>query len=151
AKLLKTEVGVPPYVTFGEQRAGVVGQAGYLGTGYNPFVIEGNGSGDGGKPGARGGAAGGFKVRGISLDGRFTLEELEKRDVLLRKLDSGFRGLDQSNDLVDGLDTFHKQALEILRSDKTKKAFDLASEKQALREGYGLTQFGQGCLAARRL
>src|SRR5690242_8523682 len=34
AKLLKTDVGVPPYVTFGDTRNGTVGQAGYLGTGY---------------------------------------------------------------------------------------------------------------------
>ena len=130
SKLLKTEVGVPPYVTFGDVRNGTVGLAGYLGTGYNPFVIEGNGGGDG-KPGGRGAAGGGFKVRGITLDGKFTLDELEKRDRLLRKFDSGFRGLDQSNELVDGLDTFHKQALEILRSDRTKKAFDLAAERPA--------------------
>src|SRR5438309_1164271 len=45
SKLLKTEIGVPPYVTFGDLRSGTVGLAGYLGTGYNPFVIEGNGGG----------------------------------------------------------------------------------------------------------
>lgn len=150
SRLLKTPVGVPPYVTFSELRNGSVGQAGYLGTGYNPFIIEGNGTGDG-KPGAARGGAGGFKVRGITLDGKFTLDELEKRDQLLKKFDGGLAGLDKSSDLVDGLDTFHKQALDILRSDRTKKAFDLASEKQALREAYGMSQFGQGVLAARRL
>src|SRR3954469_24970526 len=55
SKLLKTPVGVPPYVTFSDLRNGTVGQAGYLGTGYNPFVIEGNGTG------ARAGANG-FRV-----------------------------------------------------------------------------------------
>jgi hypothetical protein len=145
SKLLRTEVGVPPYVTFGDQRNG---GAGYLGTGYNPFVIEGNGNPNA-NPNAR--ATGGFRVRGLSLDGRFTLDELEKRDQLLRKFDTGFRGLDQSSDLVDGLDAFHKQALEILRSDKTKKAFDMNAEKPATREAYGATNLGQACLAARRL
>lgn len=144
SRLLKTEVGVPPYVTFGDLRNGSAGLAGYLGTGYNPFVIEG-GNGRGGKN------APAFRVRGISLDGRFTLEELEKRDKLLRKFDNGFRAVDQSSDLVDGLDTFHKQALEILRSDKTKKAFDLNAEKESTRDAYGSTAFGAGCLAARRL
>src|SRR5207248_670147 len=42
AKMLSTEVGVPPYVTFGDIRNGSAGLAGYLGTGYNPFLIEGN-------------------------------------------------------------------------------------------------------------
>jgi hypothetical protein len=144
AKMLKTDVGLPPYVTFGDIRNGGVGTAGYLGTGYNPFVIEGNGAG-----GKNGG--GGFSVRGLTLKGTFTLEELEKRDALLRKFDGGFAGLDRSNDLVDGLDTFHQQALEILKSDKTRKALDLSTEKQPTRELYGNTPFGQGALAARRL
>src|SRR5205807_9972726 len=46
---------------------------------------------------------------------------------------------------------FHKKALEILRSDRTKKAFDLAQETKETRERYGATAFGQGALAARRL
>src|SRR5262249_36586053 len=58
---------------------------------------------------------------------------------------------DRSADLVEGFDAFHRQALEILRSDKTKKAFDLAQEKQELRDRYGSNPFGQGALAARRL
>jgi hypothetical protein len=142
AKLLKTEVGVPPYVTFGDLRGGAVGTAGYLGTGYNPFVIEGGGAN---------GKGAGFSVRGLTLRGNFTLDELDKRDALLRKFDSGFAGLDQSNDLVDGLDTFHQQALEILKSDKTRKALEVNTEKPAVRDLYGNTPFGQGALAARRL
>ena len=148
SKMLKTEMGVPPYVTFGELRNGLVGQAGYLGTGYNPFIIEGN------APAGKDGTAakgGGFSVRGLTLKGTFTLEELEKRDALLRKFDTGFAGLDKSNDLVDGLDTFHQQALDILKSDKTRKALDLTAEKQTTRDLYGATPFGQGALAARRL
>ena len=116
--------------------------AGYLGTAYNPFVIEGDG-GKGGKSN--------FRVRGVTLPNGFTLDQLEDRDGLLDDFDENFRAVDKSGDLVDGLDTFHKKALEILRSDKTKKAFDLAQEKQELREAYGLNGFGQGVLAARRL
>jgi hypothetical protein len=148
ARTLKTEVGVPPYVTFGDIRSGSAGLAGYLGTGYNPFVIEGNAAP--GKDGAaRPGA--GFSVRGLTLKGTFTLDDLEKRDALLRKFDGGLAGLDNSNDLVDGLDTFHQQALEILKSEKTRRALDLTAEKQPTRELYGNTPFGQGALAARRL
>jgi len=149
AKLLKSEIGVPPYVTFGDVRNGQAGLAGYLGTGYNPFVIEGNGGGGGGKENPNKG--GGFSVRGLTLKGTFTLEDLEKRDILLRKFDGGFAGLDKSNDLVDGLDTFHQQALEILKSDRTRKALDISAEKSAVRDMYGSTPFGQGALAARRL
>jgi hypothetical protein len=143
-KLLPAEQGVPPYVSFGEIRGGAAGVAGYLGSAYNPFIVEG----------AAGNAkakAAPLRVRSIQLPDNFTLDELGNRDRLLQDFDSTFRDLDKSADLVDGYDTFHKQALEILRSDKTKKAFDLNQEKKELRDRYGDTAFGQGVLAARRL
>jgi hypothetical protein len=145
-KLLPADPGVPPYVTFNELRNGSAGQAGYLGTAYNPFTVEGAPGKGGGK-----GTAGSLRVRGITLPTGFTLEELENRDKLLRGFDSHFEDLDKASDLAEGLDTFHKQALEILRADKTKKAFDLGQEKQELRDRYGSSSFGQGVLAARRL
>jgi hypothetical protein len=146
AKLLTVPKGVPPYVTFGEQRNSA-GLAGYLGTSYNPFIIEGSNAGK-----RKDEAAGGnLRVRGISLPNGFTLHELDNRDKLLQSFDQGLRAIDGSDDLVGGLDTFHQQALDILRSDRTKKAFDLASEPASLRESYGTDNFGQGVLAARRL
>jgi hypothetical protein len=144
ARLLPAEPAVPPYVSFNDLRNGSAGQAGYLGTAYNPFGVEG---------GAGGGKGGGgsLRVRGITLPSGFSLAELEDRNKLLEGFDKGLRNLDKSADLVEGLDAFHKQALEILRSDKTKKAFDLTQETQALRDRYGTSPFGQGVLAARRL
>ncbi len=146
SKLVPAERGVPPYVSFGEVRGGLAGASGYLGTAYNPFIIEGA-AGKGGK--GKGGSS--FRVRGVQLPNGFTLEELNDRDKLLEGFDRTFKALDKSADLVDGFDTFHKQALEILRSDKTKKAFDLDQEKDTVRQRYGNTPFGQGTLAARRL
>ncbi|MCE9534305.1 MAG: DUF1501 domain-containing protein [Planctomycetes bacterium] len=145
AKLLPVDKGVPPYVSFAELRNGTAGSAGYLGSGYNPFGVEGSGGGR-----EKGGGSK-LRVRGISLPTGFTLEELDKRDKLLQRFDKGMKTLDDSGDLYEGLDSFHKQALEILRSDKTKSAFDLDQEKQTLRDDYGLNPFGQGALAARRL
>jgi hypothetical protein len=141
AKLMRSEKGVPPYVSFNDNRRS---SSGYLGAAYNPFLVEGN-------PGGRGGKGASLRVRGIQLPNGFSLEELEKRDKLYKGFDETFRSLDQSTDLVEGLDAFHKQALEILRSDKTKKAFDLGQETDAVRERYGSASFGQGVLAARRL
>jgi Protein of unknown function (DUF1501) len=146
-RLLPAERGVPPYVTFSELRNGSAGQAGYLGTAYNPFIVEGAAGAGGG----RGRTAGNLRVRGITLPTGFTLEELENRDRLLRGFDRNFQGAERSADLVDGLDAFHRQALEILRSNRTRTAFDLAQEPESLRQRYGQTPFGQGALAARRL
>jgi len=138
-RLLPAAPGVPPYVNFGELRNGGAGQAGYLGSSFNPFVVEG----------AAGN--GNFRVRGITLPTGFTLNQLENRDRLAQQFDRGFRAADRNADLVDGLDAFHRQALEILRSDRTRDAFNLARENQILRQRYGLNPFGQGALAARRL
>ena len=146
ARMLPTELGIPPYVSFIDLRNGAAGGAGYLGSGYNAFGVEG--AGGGGKGGA---AAANFRLRGITLPNGVSLADLDKRDQLLNTFDTSFRQLDKNNDLVDGLDTFHKQAIEILRSDKTKKAFNLAEESTSLRDRYGATPIGPAALAARRL
>jgi hypothetical protein len=146
-KLLPAEKGVPSYVTFSELRSGTAGGAGYLGTAYNPFVVEGMAGG--GKGGKGGGAK--LRVRGITLPNDFSLEELADRDKLLSGFDRTFQAVDRSADLLDGFDSFHQQALDILRSDRTKKAFDLEQEPTAVRERFGQNPFGLGALAARRL
>lgn len=139
SRLLPAAPGVPPYVSFSELRNGAAGQSGYLGTAYNPFIVEG----------AAGN--GNYRVRGITLPNGFTLDQLENRNRLLARFEAGFRAADRQADLVDGMDAFHRQALEILRSDKTRNAFNLQSESQNQRQRYGMTPFGQGALAARRL
>lgn len=147
AKLLPVDKGVPPFVAMSGANRGA--SAGYLGAGYNAFLVEGSVGRSGGNN--RRPTAGNMSVRGITLPGGFSLESLEKRDRLLQSFDESFRDLDKAGDLVGGLDTFHQQALDILRSDKTKTAFNLAAEKESVRDRYGESPFGQGLLAARRL
>jgi hypothetical protein len=142
ARLLTPEPGVPPYVTFGRQGAG---NAGYLGTAYNPFEVEGNPAG-----GQRGPGNAPLRVRGVSLPTGFTLEDLENRTRLRAEIDDAFRSLDTS-DTVSGLDRFQQQALDILRDNRTERAFNLNSEPQSLRTRYGTDNFGQAALIARRL
>jgi hypothetical protein len=144
-KLLPAAQGVPPYVTFNELRSGSAGLSGYLGTAYNPFVVEGAGNNRGGGGGAT------ARVRGIQLPTGFTLEQLENRDQLLQRFDRAFDSTDRNADLVDGLDAFHRQALDILRSDRTRNAFNLGQETETVRTRYGATPFGSGVLTARRL
>ncbi len=149
-RLMPAAAGVPPYVTFTELRNGSAGQSGYLGTAYNPFIVEGNPQ-PGNAARANAPTAANLRVRGITLPTGFTLEQLENRDRLLRNFDQTFQDVDRNADVVGGLDAFHQQALEILRSDKTRNAFSLDQEPMSLRNRYGMTQFGQGALAARRL
>ncbi|MFM1801793.1 MAG: hypothetical protein RJA81_1145, partial [Planctomycetota bacterium] len=137
AKMLETPVGVPPYVSFADLRNGQAGGAGYLGPAYNPFPVEaGRGS---------------LRVRGVSLPKELTVTELDRRDRLRDIFDERFKTVDRGVDLAEGLDKFHAQALDILRNDKTQKAFQLDQESKAVREAYGSTPFGQSALAARRL
>ncbi|MFL5241500.1 MAG: DUF1501 domain-containing protein [Gemmataceae bacterium] len=143
SKLLPADKAVPSYVSFSDIRGGTAGQAGYLGTAHNPFLVEGNGAG--GKGGSK------LSVRGLQLPAEFGVRELENREKFLNGIDGSFRKFDGSTDLVDGMEAFHKQALDILRSDKTKKAFDLDREPARLRERYGNNNFGTSALAARRL
>jgi hypothetical protein len=139
ARLLSPAQGVPPYVLFsGARSGGFAGGAGYLGTGYNPFEVE---------TGPRQGRP---RLDGISLPDGFTLGQLEGRDRLRARFDARFRALDEA-DVPASLDRFQQQALDILRSDRTRQAFDLERESASVRESYGQTPLGQGLLTARRL
>jgi hypothetical protein len=133
SKLLPAAAGVPSYVAF-QRTTG----AGYLGTSYAAFEVEG-------APGR-----GRLRAPGMSLPADFSLEELADRDRLRNTFDAAFKALDQT-ETPASLDKFHQQALDILRSDKTRQAFDLDKEPQGLRDAYGRRPFGESALTARRL
>ncbi|MBW3541676.1 MAG: DUF1501 domain-containing protein [Planctomycetes bacterium] len=52
---------------------------------------------------------------------------------------------------VGALSDFQRQAIELITSPAARKAFDISREPEAMRQRYGSTPFGQGCLLARRL
>jgi uncharacterized protein (DUF1501 family) len=112
--------------------------AGYLGPAYNPFEVTGNPR------------LGGIKINGISLPDGFSQESLTKRAQLRDRLDSKLTSSDSSN-LASSLDQFQQQALDVLRSNRTKNAFQLSSESMKIREMYGSSAFGHNALIARRL
>jgi hypothetical protein len=139
ARLLSPRRGVPPYVTFAALREGVSGIGpGYLGPAFGPFEVEGD-------P-----ARGTLQSHGVSLPEGFAPRDLEAREALRDRFDRGLRALD-SAEVMAGLDRSHRQAAEILRSDRVRAALDLSREPDALRDDYGRTALGQGALAARRL
>src|SRR5262249_37309452 len=96
----------------------------------------------GGDPAARD-----FSVRSLSLPGGFPLHRLTRRRALTEELDTFGDG----PDVLDGLDRFARQALDIIGSGPTRAAFDLRREPGAVGEAYGRTTFGQSLLLARRL
>ena len=48
-------------------------------------------------------------------------------------------------------DPMHRRAFDLLHSDSSRAAFDLARETDSMRDRYGRNQFGQSVLMARRL
>jgi hypothetical protein len=139
ARVLAPKHGVPPYVTFAALRDGLAGAgAGYLGPAYGPFEVEG-------EP-----VRGTFQAHGVSLPRGFSPDDLESRERLRRRFDRGLRAL-ESTDALSGLDRFHRQALEVLQSDRVRAALDLGREPDLVRDDYGRSTVGQGALAARRL
>ena len=91
-----------------------------------------------------------FNLPELTLPANLTVERLEQRRELQKLIDAQSRMLDYSA-AAQGLDAYYERALAMLNSPKLRKAFDLASEPETMREAYGRTTYGQGCLLARRL
>ena len=130
------EPGLPAYVNL--PRALGLGKAAYLGASYNPFSPESDPNSDN------------FQVRNLKLPGRVDGSRLDRRGSLLGQLDQIRRDIDLNGD-IDGLDTFYRDALQMVTNDKAIRAFDIKQEDDKLRDEYGRHDLGQSCLLARRL
>jgi hypothetical protein len=114
--------------------------AGFLGVRHNAFQT--NATPRQGQP---------FNVRGISLAGGLTVDDIQRRQRLLSDLDQTFAGYEKNSDLIDGLDQFSRRAYEMLTSREARDAFDVTKEPKHLAEAFGTSAFGQSCLLASRL
>ncbi len=111
--------------------------AAYLGQAYTPFMFHGDPS----RPD--------FKIQNLAIDAA-TSRRLLDRMALLKSFDRLRRDVDSSG-MMEAMDQFHRRALEMLLSPRTRKAFDLSQESPKLRERYGMHAWGQRALLARRL
>ncbi len=153
---------------FSSQRTGEVQRAGpyatFLGSAYNPIWTSFHGNAtvrtvktlagqklDVGEPYMGIGPEGRFTVdTGTSLPVDLTLDRLDSRRGLMEQFDRARQDL-RVSDAGKGLDRHRALALDLIGSAKVRTALDLARESRTLRESYGMTLFGQGCLTARRL
>ncbi len=92
-----------------------------------------------------------FSVRGIALQNGLTVSDVEKRQGLLRDLDSTFKSAESNSQLLEGLDKFGEQAHSIITSKRSRDAFDISKESPAFAEKFGDSAFGSSCLLASRL
>ncbi|MDX1962893.1 MAG: DUF1501 domain-containing protein [Pirellulales bacterium] len=91
-----------------------------------------------------------FQVRDLSPAGNAAGTRLERRESLLAAVDSLQRQV-EGNDQIATYDEFRRRAANMVLTPEAKKAFDIKSEDETLRDRYGRNTFGQSCLLARRL
>ncbi len=135
--------------------------AAFLGQAYNPVWTDFDGPGTRLVPRYSEGQPRQFMdpYGGTTAEGRFRvaagadapsdLERIGLRRALLEQFDRARAGVDAEE--ARGLDRFREVAFRLLTSGQMRQALDIGQEPLALRERYGMTLFGQGCLAARRL
>jgi hypothetical protein len=91
-----------------------------------------------------------FRVSEFSLPAEVSSSRLEGRRSLLDQIDRRIETVERSGAL-DRFDNQSRQAFALLRSTRSRRAFRMDQEPEAVRERYGRSQFGQSVLLARRL
>jgi hypothetical protein len=110
--------------------------AGFLGHGYDPLFVAQNPADQHFHP---------FPVaEGAERD------RILERESLVSRLDRVRARLD-AEESIRAAGSFQDKALDLIRSPAAVRAFDLGREPTRVREEFGMTPFGQGCLLARRL
>lgn len=127
---------IPPYVTLTNPQ-GRFSEAGFLGDRYKPFST-------GGDPTKVPFAVEGIVAKGIS-------EERQKgRRALLNRIDGLARALD-GDPMIEQMEKSRQEAYSLILGE-AKKAFDVTTETDELRDAYGRnSHLGQSCLIARKL
>lgn len=91
-----------------------------------------------------------FRLSQLSLPSDVSMKRLGDRRRLQQLINQQSRDLDQSA-AAQGVNSYYQRALAMLNSQRVREAFDLSKESDTLREAYGRTTYGQGCLLSRRL
>jgi len=114
------------------------GIAGFLGEQFNPFEVPDDPSSPQ------------FKVRDLALNTDAERVRLDRRYAMLADLENYQKAAETSN-VVLARDEFYEKAHGIITGPAAKRAFDIGSEPEKVRDRYGKNSLGQGCLLARRL
>ncbi|MGI8979335.1 MAG: DUF1501 domain-containing protein [Pirellulaceae bacterium] len=142
--------GMPPYVMLSEEPVmhhhlfDAMG-AGYLGVAHSPFSVLQDPYATEFQQERLKKATGSFE-----LANDVTLDRIGDRKSLLAHLGRLQRRAD-SKEVQEGLDPYQRLALDLITSEKARRAFELQQESAATREKYGSHRWGQMALLARRL
>jgi hypothetical protein len=120
------ELEIPPFVSVG---GGSVGP-GFLGMSYAPFVVDSNGN-----------------IRDLNMG--IDQNRLNQRLTMLKSIEDQFISQKRGDFASDHMKVLSKTVK--LMTSPQMEAFKVAKEPIEVRERYGNTGFGRGCLMARRL
>lgn len=130
--------GLPAYMSLPSVSRS--GGPNFLGAQHAPFVIGGNPE------------SASFRVRDVAIPQDISEGRAMHRNQLRESLDGLKRITDKAaDDPTVGFDQFYGQALDLVTSPTAQAAFDLSKEPEATRKLYGVHDFGQRLLLARRL
>ncbi len=152
---------------FSSQRMGEVARAGpyasFLGSSYNPIFTEYSGKAtrsvyktlrdmkiDCFDPYVACDRESHFKLATTQPLPEVKLDRLDRRRTLLDQFDQKRRRL-EDNSQSRALSRYQEMAFSLITSQKVSRALDVRSEPQSTRDLYGMTLFGQACLAGRRM
>jgi len=130
AELGKPDFDLPHFVSIGSRN--VIG-SGFLGMSVAPFIV----------------ANAAKMPNNVQLPRKVDAQRFGRRLDLMRDLEQDFAKSGGSA-RVDEHKALYGSASRMVLSPRLK-AFDISQEKDAVRDLYGRTPFGQGCLLARRL
>ena len=122
----RPELEIPPFISVGGNSEG----PGFLGMAWAPFSVNSNG-----------------QVR--NLDMGIAPDRLTQRMQALKLMESGFIDANRGIAATEHAKVLSK-TLSLMTSEQMK-AFKVMQEPDDVQERYGTTNFGRGCLMARRL
>ena len=137
ARELEAPSHLPPFVAIPNQGNYPTG---FMGPEFGPFE-----TGQAPAPGKP------MEVRGLALRAGVTLEDIDRRHNLVERYDHAFSDFAKEDKLLAGMDEFGQKAYEMMRSEKSREAFDLRKEPASISKLFGVDQFSQSCLLATRL
>ena len=132
---------LPGFVSIAPARAisPLAFSSGFLGPKFAPLIV-----------GERGGAGPrGFRVDDLDLPAGIGRDRADDRLELMHALGGDFQATRPGVSPASHQDAYAR-AVKMMRS-PAARAFELDEETDAVRDAYGRTPFGQGCLLARRL
>ena len=139
------ELDLPNFIAVGGNTDG----AGFLPPEYNPFVANVGGNNRGGGGGGPQRSQGGASVPNVAYGAGVDKNRFRERMKLLKAQEDEFEK-DHPSDEVTRHKTAYDKADRLMHT-PLLEAFDLSKEKSELVQAYGDSQFGRGCLLARRL